>query len=147
MYHSVFIKIFCAIFVIAFLSAASIIKILLNKEYWEKRYKKEEISSKKKFHGAIVSIGFVGYIYFVLIPMCQDKKYIDNDSYMIMEDAIMTSDVFHSRPFSTIREISVKVDDVEHNFFLLSYPKGIEKGDVVRVIYLPHSRYAVVEKD
>ena len=87
----------------------------------------------------------IGIFYSIIIPIIKDEIHLKNISYLEI-NGIVYHKVMSGGLFDLSKTIIVTVDDENLRYQVLYSDKNIEKGDFVKVSYLPNSKYSIIEK-
>ena len=80
----------------------------------------------------------IGIFYSIIIPIIKDEIHLKNISYLEI-NGIVYHKVMSGGLFDLSKTIIVTVDDENLRYQVLYSDKNIEKGDFVKVSYLPNS--------
>ena len=146
MYQELFLKQFTKIILLFIVGGLSISYILFSKKYWDRFEKyKDDILAKCMIKGILVFC-FCCFVRLSAWPMLKDKPLIDDNKYELLDNATVIQGVTRGGIFGLCEDIIVEYDDKEYDLNVVKADDNINKGDIVKVIYLPNSEYAVIEK-
>ena len=146
MYHSIFIKQFIFITVLMIVGVILLATTLFNERYWEKFKKVNDDKLAKCLNKAAVIVFYIMFVIYVYFPIVLDKQIIDDNNYSVLDCAIVKQDIVEGGAFGLLKSIIVEQDGIEYELSVLKVEGNIKKDDIVKVTYLPNSKYAVIEK-
>ena len=137
-------------FIIAFLFFAmmvlcTIIVCFSDMLFQDERLKNSPHYNKIKlvFRIVIVTVAIIMTILKGL-PIYKDKKLMSQNSYECTH-GVVSQEVLGGGVYGLFKTIIIDVDDNDVVYCVLYADKNIKKGDLVKVTYLPNSKYAIVE--
>ncbi|PWT27859.1 hypothetical protein CPT75_12495 [Butyrivibrio fibrisolvens] len=145
MYYAIFCKIYYFFIILYIVGIFASIYFLLNKSYWDKFDFLRDDRLLRILYKSIIPILVIGYTWFVAIPIIRDKTVIDSGEYCVQE-GIVSQAVTDGGLLGLFKTIIVTIDKTDYEFSVAYAEEGITKGDIVNITYLPHSKYAVIEK-
>ena len=99
----------------------------------------------------MISNGIIGIILIpaflrVVLPAVQDFPNINSGNYLEVEGTV-TSWNYSDEDKNKTRAIGIMDNKTKKEIFVTVYSKGIQKGEYLRVRYLPNSRYGEIKEN
>lgn len=91
-----------------------------------------------------ITVLLISYFWLSALPIIKDKKLIDSNQYDVVYGTVL-HDVYDGGMFGLSKSINIQVDGKEYEYSVAGIDENIHQGDFVKITYLPHSMYAVIE--
>lgn len=138
-------KFYVAFLIIDIIGIIYLISLWFNQSYWDQfDYLKDDKLMKAIFQYLPVLL-LICCILIVITPVIQDKSLIDTNGYCVKNHGVAATNIVSGGPFGRFERITVQFDGTKNRFRVAWAEDGIKKGDIVNVVYLPHSTYAIIE--
>ena len=98
----------------------------------------------------MISNGIIGIILipaflWVVPPAVQDFPNVSSDNYLEVEGTVTSWD-YSDEDKNKTRSIGIMDNKTKKEIFVTLYSKGIQKGEYLRVRYLPNSKYGEIKE-
>ncbi|PHU39788.1 hypothetical protein CSX00_09230 [Pseudobutyrivibrio ruminis] len=143
-YQDIFNRKFYILNILLIIGLVAAFYFFINKTYWDKFDYLKNNKFLKMIFKLILPTFIAGYMWFVSIPIIQDKPLINKNKYVVITGTV-TQEVVDGGLLGLSRSIIIKQDGMEYEFKVAWADNNIKKGDTVLVTYLPHSKYAIIE--
>ena len=144
-YQQLFNRKFFEIIILLILGFCAALFFVINKSYWNRFEFLRNNKAVMVAYKLLLPIIVLGYLWMVALPMIKDKPNIDANDFEI-RNGVASQGVVNGGLLGLSKSIIVEVDGEKCEYGLVGYDNEIKKGDKVKVIFLPHSKYAVIEK-
>ena len=146
-YQEIFNKRFEILMILLVLSSVATIFFIVNKSYYnQSEYLKDNVV-RRVIIKICLCIFWITAVKVVMYPIIIDKKIIDSQEYSVMDNCCVSQEIIGTGYRGLSKTIIVESNGEQYEFEVLKADEGIEKGDRVKVTYLPNSRYAIIEKE
>lgn len=146
-YQEIFNKKYEIKMILLAISSITILFFMVNKSYYDQfEYIKDNVV-KRIVLKILLFIFWASSIKSVIYPIMSDKKIIDSNTYLVMDNCCVYQEIIGTGLMGLSKIIIVESNGKQYVLKVAQADGGIEKGDKVKVTYLPNSRYAVIEKE
>ena len=144
-YQEYFTRVIRNEIIIFIFAGIAIIYLLLNKSYWMDLRLKQR--NKQIILYKVIAIVFLFfYVWNTMLPVIYDMHSMRSNEYERLNNAEVITEISQGGPFGMTRRITVVHNNQKYRLIIANSDNYIKKGDIVDVVYLPHTSYAVISR-